>query len=182
MKPSTMINLTLTRSSNNNNKHTSVIGRFKHDARCKRHPKHTQSPGVCSLCLSHKLTQISSSSSSRPLPPASNSSSSVSSLSSDYSSSNSASSSSSPLHPHSSVSFFNANHGLHKSRSLAYVPRHRHSTHHYNNNNNSSATKKTGFFFNLLRPRNKRMPDALLHSRSFAVTHNNNNNVAVPTT
>ncbi|XAR48539.1 hypothetical protein NMG60_11031390 [Bertholletia excelsa] len=29
--------------------------------RCKRHPKHQQSPGVCSLCLRERLSQLSTS-------------------------------------------------------------------------------------------------------------------------
>ncbi|XP_039015568.1 uncharacterized protein LOC120145942 [Hibiscus syriacus] len=38
--------------------------RSKPNEACKRHPKHKQSPGVCSLCLADKLTQLSTHSSS----------------------------------------------------------------------------------------------------------------------
>ncbi|KAI4388717.1 hypothetical protein MLD38_001022 [Melastoma candidum] len=36
------------------------------DGRCKDHPGHLQSPGVCSLCLSEKLYRLQRSLSSRP--------------------------------------------------------------------------------------------------------------------
>lgn len=67
----------------------------KPDGRCPRHPKHQQSPGVCSLCLREKLSLLSSSSSSSSASrkrPSSSSSSSLSpyeSLSSDSSTSSS---------------------------------------------------------------------------------------------
>ncbi|KAJ8433794.1 hypothetical protein Cgig2_025957 [Carnegiea gigantea] len=41
--------------NNNNNK----------GGQCKKHPKHRQSPGVCSLCVSEKLTRISATSSNK---------------------------------------------------------------------------------------------------------------------
>ncbi|GAB2232283.1 hypothetical protein Droror1_Dr00011315 [Drosera rotundifolia] len=55
---------------------------------CKKHPKHHQSPGVCSLCLTEKLLRISNASSRRvyAMSPSSSSSSSSSPYSSDVSS------------------------------------------------------------------------------------------------
>lgn len=98
---------------------------------CKRHPKHRQSPGVCSICLKEKLAQLSgsdSSSSSSRAARSGSSSSSLSSYASSLSSSN-ASSCTSPavdfrrrLEPDardSSVRFFG------KSRSMAFVTRRR---------------------------------------------------------
>ncbi|XP_062098612.1 uncharacterized protein LOC133804477 [Humulus lupulus] len=59
--------------------------------RCKKHPKHHQSPGVCSLCLSNKLSQLKhmnpkSFSRRTSTTTGSGSSSTTSSLSSYYSS------------------------------------------------------------------------------------------------
>ncbi|KAL5078516.1 hypothetical protein RYX36_006937 [Vicia faba] len=71
-------------------KKNNTIGRIKPKGGCKKHPKHNQSPGVCSLCLSEKLVQLSSFSTHRKTlnvanDLSSNSSSSyVSSLSSSY--------------------------------------------------------------------------------------------------
>ncbi|XP_010521295.1 PREDICTED: uncharacterized protein LOC104800226 [Tarenaya hassleriana] len=58
---------------------------------CKKHPKHRQSPGVCSLCLNQKLSRLStldhaSSSGAGPETASYCSSSDVSSSSSSYSS------------------------------------------------------------------------------------------------
>ncbi|KAK2659807.1 hypothetical protein Ddye_006340 [Dipteronia dyeriana] len=154
----------------------------KPELRCKKHPKHRQSPGVCSVCLREKLSQLSScstsSSSSRSTVFAATSGSSCSSssaASSYYSSScSSVSSSSSPVHftttsnhhrkGKNSLSLFlfggkNKNNVLTKSRSMAFVPR-------------NIDDKKVGFFSKLLliRPRtnNKKIEDGnLLHSRSI---------------
>ncbi|KAK8528213.1 hypothetical protein V6N12_074748 [Hibiscus sabdariffa] len=65
-------------------------GRPKAVEGCKRHPKHKQSPGVCSLCLAEKLSQLSFDSiSRRPTITTTTTCSSSSSLSSYYSSSSS---------------------------------------------------------------------------------------------
>ncbi|KAL5074916.1 hypothetical protein RYX36_013900 [Vicia faba] len=127
--------------------------------RCKKHPKHVQSPGVCSLCLKDKLDQLSSSSSSSTSQNTNSAScsSSSSSLSSYYSSS-SGSSCSSPMHDRSSFStilLFNKHGGgLVKSKSMAaVVPRRR------NKDARDQYSKKNGFWFNLFHPnyKNKRM-------------------------
>ncbi|XP_028792806.1 uncharacterized protein LOC114748544 [Neltuma alba] len=145
-----MLNLTRFSKRKNN-----VVGRFKHDASCKRHPKHHQSPGVCSLCLRERLAQLSSSSTSRAAPPSSAAtSSSVSSLSSYYSSSCSSSCASpSEAKTTSSISIFlfNAKHGLIKSRSMAAASRRRDAI-----GGDDTAGKSRGFLFNLLRPRHKK--------------------------
>ncbi|CAK8537544.1 unnamed protein product [Lathyrus sativus] len=84
-------------------KENDTIGRIKPNGRCKKHPKHNQSPGVCSLCLCEKLIQLSSLSTHRKalVLANDNSSNSSSSFSSSYVSSLSSSSVSSlasPLH------------------------------------------------------------------------------------
>ncbi|KAI4321413.1 hypothetical protein MLD38_034796 [Melastoma candidum] len=56
------------------------------DGRCKSHPGHLQSPGVCSLCLNEKLSQIQRSLSSRPPRAGSSVASRASSISSSLSS------------------------------------------------------------------------------------------------
>lgn len=152
----------------------------KHDTtmiKCRKHPKHEQSPGVCSLCLRDKLSQlaaISSSSSRNTLDSCCYSSSS--SLSSYYSSSE-ASSCSSPVynkyrvtttdhqgkHSLSTLLFGSRkNNVLTKSRSLvSFVPRVR-------NQEGESKKKKNGLFSKLFRPRNKKNADqGLVHSRTM---------------
>lgn len=99
-----MRNLRLQRTFTKENK---TIDQIKPKYRCKKHPKHNQSPGVCSLCLREKLIQLSSFGSHRrtrtfvAINDCSNSSSPcsyVSSLSSSCYSSASVSSCASPLH------------------------------------------------------------------------------------
>ncbi|XP_023741830.1 uncharacterized serine-rich protein C215.13 [Lactuca sativa] len=98
---------------------------------CKKHPKHQQSPGVCSLCLRERLSKISSTSSRAVTNVSSSSSSStissVSSVSSSRGSSNGPSYTASPMHNYLNqrktydverkgyLSF------LRKSRSMAFV-------------------------------------------------------------
>ncbi|XP_021740271.1 uncharacterized protein LOC110706633 [Chenopodium quinoa] len=71
---------------------------------CKKHPKHRQSPGVCSLCLSDKLSKVSNSGTAsrsaiiRARARVYYQSSSSSSLSSSYDSSNASSTGASPVH------------------------------------------------------------------------------------
>lgn len=149
----------------------SVIGRVKRNGHCKKHPKHNQSPGVCSLCLREKLAQLSSSN-SRPTPSsiASSTSSSLSSYSSSYYSSASASSSSSsasPMHcfcftaegksSSSSLSIFllTGNHGIVKSRcsSLDIVQR------RDCEGGADHGGHRSGFWFKLLHPKSKRMKE-----------------------
>lgn len=147
--------------------------------KCKKHPKHKQSPGVCSLCLREKLSQLpstSSSSSRNALDSCCYSSSS--SLSSYYSSSE-ASSCSSPTYNKYRVTTATDHQGKHslstvlfggrknnvltKSRSLmAFVPR------VGNQEGESNKKKKNGLFSKLLRPRNKKNVDqGLVHSRTI---------------
>ncbi|KAK8505172.1 hypothetical protein V6N13_026040 [Hibiscus sabdariffa] len=123
--------------------------RSKPNEGCKRHPKHKQSPGVCSLCLAEKLSQISAHSSTLAY-----SFSSRSSLSSS-SSSSSSSCSSSPFRPHaggkgSSFPFllFNGKNLLTKSRSVACASRMRSEV------GDDHKKKKGGFLYKLLHPRN----------------------------
>ncbi|GMJ02498.1 hypothetical protein HRI_003919000 [Hibiscus trionum] len=101
--------------------------RSKPNEGCKKHPKHKQSPGVCSLCLAEKLSQLSTHSSTLSYSFSSSSSSPSSSCSSR------SSCSSSPFRPHcfvaggkgSSFSFllFNGKNLLTKSRSVACASR-----------------------------------------------------------
>ncbi|GER27270.1 zinc ion binding [Striga asiatica] len=91
---------------------------------CKKHPKHRQSPGVCSLCLNEKLSKVANHGLSRGSKAIYSCPSS--SYASSLSSSN-ASSYSSPIgrYEKSSARFFeNAPHGqdsFKKSRSMAFV-------------------------------------------------------------
>ncbi|KAK7282832.1 hypothetical protein RIF29_11915 [Crotalaria pallida] len=177
--------LNLRRPSSHSSKDKDIVGWFKpNGGRCKKHPKHNQSPGVCSLCLKDKLSQLSSKkrrTTSASVGSSCDSSSASSSLASYYSSS-CASSCASPIHHHpftfkgkgssssSSVSIFmlssSSKHGLFKSRSMAVFPRRLRKDggeggvdddHNNNNNNKKSANnKKEGFWFKLLHPKSKR--------------------------
>lgn len=142
-----------------------VMGRSKPDGRCKKHPKHRQSPGVCSVCLSEKLSQLSTRR-SRTTSTTTMDSCSSSSLSSYYSSS-SCSFYSSPINRYrytttegkGSLRLFlsGKNSMLTKSRSLAFVPRMK------GNKESGNDKKKGGFWSKLLRPRNKRIDEGLVH-------------------
>ncbi|RDX57647.1 hypothetical protein CR513_63093, partial [Mucuna pruriens] len=154
---------------------SSVIGRVKRNCNCKKHPKHQQSPGVCSLCLREKLTQLSSSNSRWRISPtitaSSSTSSSFSSLSSSYYSSASASSCASPLHcfcfttqgkSTSSLSIFllSGNRPIINSRcsSLDIIPRRRDCEGGLDRCHNKSLYK-SGFWFKLLHPKSKGMKE-----------------------
>ncbi|KAI3672520.1 hypothetical protein L6452_38609 [Arctium lappa] len=92
--------------------------------KCKKHPKHQQSPGVCSLCLRERLSKISKSS-SRVITYASSSSySSSASISSISSAASSAalSNTASPMHVYRkgrNLSFLKSK--LKKSKSMVFV-------------------------------------------------------------
>ncbi|GFZ10234.1 hypothetical protein Acr_21g0008330 [Actinidia rufa] len=115
--------------------------------RCKKHPKHLQSPGVCSVCLRERLSQLSAGSRTNTtlvIKASSSTSSSLSSLSS--------SGEVSPVH-----------HRFSKSRSLAFVMGTR--------GEDREGKKKGGFWSKLLRPRSKKMDGGLggsiFHSRTM---------------
>ncbi|KAJ0614778.1 hypothetical protein HanIR_Chr02g0066241 [Helianthus annuus] len=96
---------------------------------CMKHPKHEQSPGVCSLCLRERLSKISGSSSQTVSNVCSSSSSSsissVSSVSSSRCSSNAPSCAASPMHTYRKRMHDVEGKGylslLRKSRSMAFV-------------------------------------------------------------
>ncbi|KAJ8772078.1 hypothetical protein K2173_027255 [Erythroxylum novogranatense] len=146
-----------------------IMGRVKPDGRCKKHPKHQQTPGVCSLCLNEKLSNLLTASSRGRGTRKDYSSSSSSSLSSYYSScSNSSYSTPIPQYRYfpngkgSSFSYlFGGKNALTKSRSLAFTSRMRRDKVCDDDNQ-----KKGGFFSRLLRPRHKRTDEGLVHSRS----------------
>ncbi|KAA8538121.1 hypothetical protein F0562_027729 [Nyssa sinensis] len=140
------------------------MGRSKPDGRCKKHPKHLQSPGVCSVCLGERLSQLSASSSrttTTTMVTSSNSASSLSSLSS-LSSHYSPSELSPVRHRYrnasaakgSSMSFLkiSGKNVLTKSRSMAFVTRLR-------EGKLKDGKKKGGFWSKLLRPRSERIDE-----------------------
>lgn len=153
------------------------MGRSKADLKCKKHPKHQQSPGVCSICLTEKLSQLSSRRNSETTAGSSCCSSSGSSLSSCYSSSSASSSCSSPLRRFrftkegktSSLSFLlNGKSVLTKSRSLAFVARMKNGDDDNDDDDYKKKKKKVGFWSKLLHPRSsKRMGETLMHSRTM---------------
>ncbi|GFY85866.1 hypothetical protein Acr_04g0006040 [Actinidia rufa] len=118
--------------------------------RCKKHPKHRQSPGVCSVCLGERLSQLSTGLRAKTtlvIKASSCTSSSSSSLSSLSSSGEV-----SPVH-----------HRFRKSRSLAFVVGAR--------GEDREGKKKGGFWSKLLWPRSKKMDGGLggliLHSKTM---------------
>lgn len=133
------------------------MGRSKSEARCKKHPNHKQTPGVCSSCLRERLSQLSSS--KNTITTSCSSSTSCSSASSYYSSpsyyssgSVSSSSCSSPDHYPSSSSF-RISFGLFgRSRSSAFVARYRVG----DDGVAGGRMKKGGFWSKLLRTSGKR--------------------------
>lgn len=134
------------------------MGWSEMEGRCNKHPKHRQSPGVCSFCLRERLSHLSSSSSSSTNTRLSVScSSSVSS----HSSFSASLMSSSP--PHLSSVLASATKGLFgRSRSMTVVARHGEGVVVEN------KKKKGRFWSKLLRPRNRRRKeDDLLHSKTM---------------
>ncbi|XP_060193582.1 uncharacterized protein LOC132622911 [Lycium barbarum] len=124
---------------------------------CKKHPKHKQNPGVCSICLSEKLSLLSRTSRSNTTTITSScSSSSLSSLSS----SSDVSSCSSPPRYRTSTNV------LMKSRSLALIMRRRDGGIILDENNNGKK-KKGGFLSRLLNPMRNRKDEGLAHSRTM---------------
>lgn len=127
---------------------------------CKKHPKHTQSPGVCSICLGEKLSQLSScsdysSSSSKGVYSSSSSSSSVSSLSSSE-----ASSCSSPMANYTwrvGMEGRNSMKVFMKSRSMALVAQ-----------DHENEKKINGGFWSKLLPRSTNRK-ILMHSTTMQI-------------
>ncbi|KAD1423633.1 hypothetical protein R6Q59_025536 [Mikania micrantha] len=146
---------------------------------CKKHPKHHQSPGICSLCLRERLSKIISSSSSAVTNVSSSSSlSSISSVSSAYSSHNSSNASSyaaSPMQNNRNRRKIdnlegkgylyllrkNTNGVLKKSRSMAFVNDQR-------NVKQDHEKKKFGFLSKLTG--SKRSSSRMMHSRTMRET------------
>ena len=133
------------------------MGWSQSEGRCKKHPKHTQSPGVCSSCLRERLSQLSSSNNTL--------SGSCSSSSPSSSSSASASSESSPPHPlYLSSLPVTASGGLFgKSRSMAVVA---------GGNGKGGVVgnrkKRGGFWSKLLGASNRRRKEeGLSHSKTM---------------
>ncbi|KAL3371591.1 hypothetical protein AABB24_008234 [Solanum stoloniferum] len=121
---------------------------------CKKHPKHKQNPGVCSVCLNEKLSLLSKTSRSNTttLTSSCSSSSSLSSLSS----SSDVSSCSSP----------NTN-VLMKSRSLALIMRRKEGGIILEDNSIGKKKKKEGFLSKLLNPKRNRKDEGLTYSRTM---------------
>ncbi|KAL8225500.1 hypothetical protein R6Q57_018057 [Mikania cordata] len=149
-------------------------------ASCKKHPKHHQSPGICSLCLKERLSKIISSSLSAVINVSSSSSlSSISSVSSAYSShdnsSNASSYAASPMQNNRNrrkidnlegkgYLYFlrkNTNGVLKKSRSMAFVNDQR-------NVMQDHEKKKFGFLSKLTG--SKRSSSRMMHSRTMRET------------
>ncbi|TMW98269.1 hypothetical protein EJD97_004276 [Solanum chilense] len=125
---------------------------------CKKHPKHKQNPGVCSVCLSEKLSLLSKTSTSNTTTLTSSCSSSSSSSLSSLSSSSDVSSCSSP----------NTN-VLMKSRSLALIMRRKEGGIILEDNSigKKKKKKKEGFLSKLLNPKRNRKDEVLTHSRTM---------------
>ncbi|XP_047306616.1 uncharacterized protein LOC124910036 [Impatiens glandulifera] len=134
-------------------------------ASCKKHPKHKQSPGVCSICLNDKLSKISSTSSLRKYNTRSSCSSSLSSISS-------ISSDASPVpYQHYNDGRFSLGGKsavmLMKSTSMAFEFDHRKRDIGSDHGLMKKDKKKTGFWSKLLRARTSKSIDhGLVRSRT----------------
>ncbi|GMI83166.1 hypothetical protein HRI_001985900 [Hibiscus trionum] len=126
--------------------------RTKPNEGCKIHPKHRQSPGVCSLCLVHKLSELPAPCTATAATAATGSNCSSSSSLPSYCSSSTpdsafcSSSSSSPVHrfllskdqgkgSSFSLLWFSGKNLLTKCRSVAFVSRIKNKDHDYSNKN-----------------------------------------------
>nr|DAD41038.1 TPA_asm: hypothetical protein HUJ06_015361 [Nelumbo nucifera] len=131
--------------------------------RCRKHPNHRQSPGVCSSCLSERLSQLFSTA-PRSTTAASSCFSSLSS--SPYSSGSSSCSSPIPQRNGSELKgricfVVSGNDGLVRSRSMAFVTRNRIAE-------ATDGKKKGGFWSRFLRSTGKRTKDVvMMHSRTM---------------
>ncbi|XP_042493378.1 uncharacterized protein LOC122072982 [Macadamia integrifolia] len=136
---------------------------------CRKHPKHRQTPGVCSYCLREKLTKLSSASNSSGTGMEGSSCSS--SLSSSPYSSGATSSYSSPFHDR--FSSFDGRGGVGyglflKSRSLvSFVPRMRKRSRNAVEATDDGKNKKVGFWSKLLSSTGKKTKKMLLHSKTM---------------
>ncbi|CAI9266478.1 unnamed protein product [Lactuca saligna] len=141
---------------------------------CNKHPKHRQSPGICSLCLRERLSKISGPSSGAVINvSSSSSSSSISSVSSAYSS-HASSYTASPMQSYRNrrqignlegngyLHFLrkNTNGLLKKSRSVAFVSD--------QTNVMQDHEKKVGFWSKLMGT--KRNSSRMMHSRTLRET------------
>ncbi|KAK9165764.1 hypothetical protein Scep_000955 [Stephania cephalantha] len=130
--------------------------------RCKKHPKHKQSPGVCSVCLGEKLSSLTStktstsSSSSISNAYIFNSSSMSSSLSSAMSSSRSSPTRDAHVKLHGPVSsvLVSGKNGLQRSRSMAFAEA-RKRVDYGDDQYRLIKEKKKGFWSRLLGTSNK---------------------------
>ncbi|XP_068636994.1 uncharacterized protein [Aristolochia californica] len=127
------------------------------EARCKKHPKQRQSPGVCSACLRDRLSQLSSSNKTKV---------SLSTSSSDVSSYySSASSPSSPVeisfNGYDLATFNHVKRGLFRSRTVAVVPEKRTAE------EQKKKKKKGGFWSKLIQATSKKRKEVDLHSKTY---------------
>ncbi|KAJ4967521.1 hypothetical protein NE237_019370 [Protea cynaroides] len=143
------------------------MGWVEAEMRCKKHPKHRQTPGVCSYCLREKLIKLSSANNNNGTETEEEGSSYSSSLSSSPYSSGATSSYSSPLHDRFDSLDRISGPGLFmKSRSMvAFVPRMRRRTQVEATDGNGK--KKVGFWSKLLRSTGKSTKKMLSHSKTM---------------
>ncbi|KAK9130118.1 hypothetical protein Sjap_010605 [Stephania japonica] len=117
--------------------------------RCKTHPKHRQSPGVCSICLREKLSHLSSTKTSTSSITYISNSSSVSSSPSSAMSSSCRSSPTRDGHVKRGVVsvLVSGKNGLQRSRSMAFAEARKRVDYH---GDDHLKEKKKGFWSRLL--------------------------------
>ncbi|XP_058096932.1 uncharacterized protein LOC131242358 [Magnolia sinica] len=142
-------------------------------ARCRKHTRQHNSPGVCPFCLREKLSRLTSSNTTAATT-ATSSCSSSSSISSCSSCSDS--SYSSPSHHLSSgangrISFLVGPHGgfFTRSRTVAFTAPNRARDAAFV----TEGKKKGGFWSKLLRPSGKTRKEVFLHSQTMKNIHTN---------
>lgn len=134
------------------------------DTICRKHPKHGQTPGVCSVCLMEKLSQLYTTTVSGSNTTTIVSSCSSSSLS-PLSSSSEVSSYSSPAHRHVHAIGGDRNALMMKSRSMAFITRRRRAA-AAGSVEDDGKGKAAGFWSKLLRRKKNRVNERLMHSKT----------------
>ncbi|XP_042492749.1 uncharacterized protein LOC122072236 [Macadamia integrifolia] len=140
------------------------MGWAETEMRCKKHPMHRQTPGVCSCCLREKLTKLSNASGRGGMEEAGSSCSS--SLSSSPYSSGETSSDSSPVHDRFGYLEGRGSGLFLKSRSVVAIPP-RMRSRSRGAVEITDGKKKLGFWSKLIRSTGKKTKKMMLHSSTL---------------
>ncbi|CAL9170401.1 unnamed protein product [Musa hybrid cultivar] len=143
-----------------------IMGRSEIEERCRRHPEHRQSKGVCPFCLRDRLSQLAASSSA--------STTLASSATSSSPDPNLSSAASSPPNQFPTARLLNKHRPLKKSRSLAFMigrpgDENNGKKREVGKEKEKKRRKEGSFWSKLLigSDRRKEVDDKILHSRTM---------------